>query len=131
MVRLLFIILSLFPMVNLEELPEPKLVIVGQTGTGKSTLANVLLGESPDCSNCTFPVCTGQTSCTKSTKYATGKWLGQDNSFTVVDTPVQYKGYKQVKPGFTNYLPRGLAQKMASKVLKIFDAIFWAKPRGR
>ena len=70
-----------------EELPEPRLVIIGQTGAGKSTLANVLLGEPVDCNNCTFPVCAGHDSCTKQTKYAVGQWLGEGQLFTVVDTP--------------------------------------------
>ena len=70
-----------------EELPEPRLVIIGQTGAGKSTLANVLLGEPVDCNNCTFPVCAGHDSCTKQTKYAVGQWLGEGQRFTVVDTP--------------------------------------------
>ena len=54
---------------------------------GKSSLANVLLGESPDCKNCTFPVCPGADSCTKETKYAAGNWLLDGAPFTVVDTP--------------------------------------------
>merc|ERR1719282_807474 len=70
-----------------DDLPVPRMVILGQTGTGKSTLANVLLGEDVNCQNCTFPVCTGMDSCTKETKYAKGKWLGKGSSFTVVDTP--------------------------------------------
>ena len=70
-----------------ENLPIPRLVIVGQTGSGKSTLANVLLGQSPDCKNCTFPICDGHDSCTKETSYAVGNWLGDGETFTVVDTP--------------------------------------------
>ena len=45
------------------------------------------LGEDPKCKNCTFNICDGQNSCTKETKYATGKWLGTGPEFTVVDTP--------------------------------------------
>ena len=54
---------------------------------GKSTLANVLVGEPVDCNNCSFPICDGQTSCTKKTKYVVGPWLGEGAEFTIVDTP--------------------------------------------
>ena len=54
-------------------LPDPHLTIFGATGVGKSSLANVLLGEPYDCENCTFPVCPGGDSCTKATTYAIGK----------------------------------------------------------
>merc|ERR1719495_868681 len=84
---LLFASFVILPLVRSGDLPLPRIVIVGQTGSGKSTLANVLLGENPNCQNCTFPVCSNQESCTKNTKYASGKWLGGQADFTVVDTP--------------------------------------------
>ena len=69
-------------------IPEPHLIIIGATGVGKSSLANVLLGQPPDCDDCTFAVCPGGDSCTKETKYAVGKWTGiEDQEFTIVDTP--------------------------------------------
>ena len=68
-------------------LPNPKIVIVGQTGAGKSTLANVLLGQDPKCKNCTFEICNSHDSCTKETSYAVGKWLNHGADFTIVDTP--------------------------------------------
>ena len=70
-----------------EELTKPHVVILGSTGVGKSSLANVLVGEHPDCDNCTFPVCPGGDSCTKETQYAVGNWIGKGQDFTVVDTP--------------------------------------------
>ena len=69
-------------------IPEPHLIIIGPVGVGKSSLANVLIGQPPDCDDCTFAVCPGGSSCTKETKYAVGKWTGiEDKEFTIVDTP--------------------------------------------
>ena len=60
-----------------EELPFPHIIILGATGVGKSSLANVFIGEDPGCENCTFPVCSGVDSCTKDTTYAVQPWLGE------------------------------------------------------
>ena len=57
-----------------DSLPSPHLIILGQTGVGKSTLANVLLGCDLEASqDCLFEICHGGDSCTKETAYGVGQ----------------------------------------------------------
>ena len=70
------------------DLPRPKIVIVGATGTGKSSMANSLLGLDPEMDNVMFTVCHGMDSCTKETSYGIGKWLGKGINFTVKNTVI-------------------------------------------
>merc|ERR1711892_942394 len=69
------------------DLPDPVILLVGPTGSGKSSLANALLVCDPRSPDCLFPVCHDMDSCTKDTTYGTGNWLGDGQNFTVVDSP--------------------------------------------
>ena len=65
----------------------PRLLILGPTGVGKSSLGNVLAGCQPNDESCFFPVCPGGNSCTKETKIAQGFYLGNGPNVTLIDTP--------------------------------------------
>ena len=58
---------------SISELPKPRLVVMGATGVGKSTISNFLLGcSSGNCLSETFKTCSGLDSCTKEAAFATG-----------------------------------------------------------
>merc|ERR1712212_938831 len=95
-----FFILAFLPRLQCQvmpALPNPRMIIVGPTGAGKSSLANAFLGCDPRAPSgtCLFGVGNGMDSCTKETTYGYGPWLGNTtqhnftsfHNFTVVDTP--------------------------------------------
>ena len=76
---------------NESEYPSPRIVILGATGVGKSSLANVLLGrdrnyQNPGNKGC-FHVGSGTVSITHATCAQSGQYLGFRQEVTIIDTP--------------------------------------------
>ena len=72
-----------------DEFPFPRILVLGSTGVGKSSLSNVLLGREKDYESdkTCFTIGHNSISKTKETCPEKGNWLGNQPEFTIIDTP--------------------------------------------
>ena len=62
-----------------------KIIVIGETGTGKSTFCNILAGEEHD--SHLFPTSAASTSCTQVTRFAQSFFMGdQGKPIDIIDT---------------------------------------------
>ena len=70
------------------ELPQPRILLMGSKGVGKTFLANVLIGEDAFCEDCLSPLCHSTEDCTKLTTFSSNStWLGRGQPFSLIETP--------------------------------------------
>ena len=116
---------------NEAEYSRPRMVILGKTGAGKSSLANVLLGrdksyESDDYDNGCFLVKDVWTPTTKATCPLQRHWLGDSTKpkVTIIDTP----GFGDV-PKEDEKTIKGLVEWLKNKI-KFVDIFMIAIPKS-
>ena len=97
------------------------LLVIGATGTGKSTLCNILAGHKHDDISL-FPVSDKMSSCTNKTTAKDLYWRGiQDLPFTLVDTP----GLNDPEPGRDSLNIAEMAEELKKmKHVNVFLIVF-------
>ena len=74
---------------TIDNLPQPRIMLLGPRGVGKSTLSNFLLGIDPFNPNAPFIV--SNPASHSGIAWRAGPWLGSGPCVTIIDTPAPGK----------------------------------------